>query len=230
MYSDPYEAASNPQTPSQYYYGKTSVQAYFCVLVKGIGKEAYDEKKHKASDKRVAVEIRIVPLAEHNAKYDVERSTIDTAKDWNEISLPSIRALGIASIRDLDGRYVKVSLEPTGRQYTNKNGGQSEATCFKFVGLYAGENECREAYISDGNSAPDNTPPAAPSGGGDSERAASLQFLKALIPNAISGKTNIVDMRTSIAAKLAEFPMINKYFTVDSSEVMQMMMEAMKPA
>lgn len=225
-YVDPLDALDNPELRSPEYYGQIKVATWFCVLEKGVGKVDFDPQKH-ALDRRVtAVKIGLLPLAEHKVNYEIMRDHIAESKEWAAILLPSIKALGITA-RELDGKWVKLTFQPTGRTYTKTDPTTGEtttkdSTTFKFLALYPNEAACRAAYEAERNgngngaSAPAAAPAAAPTNGStiNHERATAAKFIKPLIQ-----QTN--GDATALAKKLAAMTLTAKYFTVDSPEVVE---------
>jgi len=66
---------------------------------------------HYAIDqRRTAVKLMLVPLPEHNSKWDVIREPIVESREWAGLILPSVKALGIAA-RELDGQGGKIGFQ-----------------------------------------------------------------------------------------------------------------------
>jgi hypothetical protein len=245
VYTDPLDVLDNPELRSPEFFGQMSLQTWFCVLEKGIGKRDFDPNKDGLDARRTAVKLMLVPLPEHNSKYDVMRELIVESKEWAGLVLPSIKALGI-SARELEGKWLKVGFQPTGRTYTKADQQTGEtvtkdATTFKFLALYPNEEACRAAYLTERGSHPVNgngnghagsqtAAPApaqttAPAQGGngnggavDAERTTALKFVKVLI-NQTGGDAD------ALSAKMASMPMIAKHFTVHSPEVVNLIGE-----
>jgi hypothetical protein len=241
MYNDPFDAAANPQIAANEYFGKVEINAYFCVLEKGVGKVEFTEAVHDVKDRRTAIDLEIIPIEEYGASYTIKRNILDISRDWQEITLPSLRDLGLIDLRALNGMWAKVGFENTGRSYTNKNGTSVDATCFKFLVLYQNEQDCRNAYIAEygvgtkgngngnGNGPqattsvqkPAVTPPAT------NPKDTALKFAKAIVDSTVAGKTNLDEITAALAVKLAEFPIVGNVLSVDSPEINQMILEAM---
>ena len=150
---DPYAIAQETAERAPEFYGELSVECWFCALVKGQGKVPYDKEVH---DRRsTAIDITVVPMAEHNMNNTFERKTLDWARDWSRITWPSLKALGITSLRNIkSGKWCKFVWAPTGEKYRAKDqdgneGEERERTAFKFLALYNSEAECRAAYYAD---------------------------------------------------------------------------------
>lgn len=217
---DPWATAENPPERTNEYYGQVQIDTYFATLQKGVGKVPFDPAQHDASKRVTAIDILIIPLAEHNAQFEIKRSMIAESGEWGKTVLPSIKALGI-SPRELNGKYVHVQIAPTGETYTNAQGEVKNKTSFKFLALYQGEAECRAAY--NGN-APANGNGAASS---DPARETALKFLAVVVENAVRGQSDLNVIRATIAANIANMPMINKFFTVDSVETIDLINKGM---
>ncbi len=158
---DPMESASNASLAPRSYYGQIQVEAWFCVLQKGVGKIPYDNGQHRIEDRRTAVDISIIPLAEQNVNFEVKRETIAESREWAGIIWPSLKGLGISNLREADGKWAMMQQVPSGRKYRNSAGEEKEATTFKFLALYADEAACRAAYLADTGKADEAAPQSA---------------------------------------------------------------------
>jgi len=235
IYNDPLDTLDNPELRSPEYYGQLHMETWFCVLEKGIGKREFNPQTDAIDQRRTAVKLMLVPLPEHNSQYDVMRELIVESKEWASLVLPSVKALGIAA-RELDGKWIKLTFQPTGRSYTKVDQATGEtvrrdATTFKFLALYPNEEACRAAYQAEHgtNGAPHTepqtpamqTPPFAPAndnGNGNAEKATALKFVKVLVEQSHGDEA-------VLAAKIASMPLIAKHFTAQSPEVVELVME-----
>ena len=236
--ADVWDAIDNPQVRAGVsdYYGQVKVDTFFCVLVKGTGKVPFDPQKHSADQRRTSIEIAMFPLPEMNISYDVSRNMLAKSREWAGIVLPSIKNLGI-SAQGLNNQWVHLRTKSTGSTYTNKNGETRERTTFEFVALFQDEATCRAAYNSaaaDGPAPVQQPAPAAapPNGNGNGagsqkEKDAALKFLKVIVENAARGQTDLGIIQATVAANIANMAPIAKFFTGDSPETMQLIMEAM---
>lgn len=217
-------------------FGQVDVDVWPCVLVKGTGKVLFDATQHKAEDRCTAIHITIAPTTNSRMEYKAEREMIAESKEWAGIMKPSLVALS-TDLRSVKGKWVKASLVPTGRKYTNAAGETKQATTFKFEAVYNTEAECEaaeEAVFGKSDSsatAPNgsasgngNTP--HPNGNGSNgngnnplERETALKFLPALWTSA--GK----DLE-KFAASLAKNPLVSKYFDLNSPEVIHLIQAA----
>lgn len=218
-YDDPFAAADNPQVKPAEYFGKLEVDAWFCALAKGQGKVPFDPSMHPADQRRTAVDLHIIPLEEAGMNYPLTRSLIAESGEWSKIVWASLRDLGVQSLRELKDadRWCRATTKATGRTYQS-NGTTKEATTFEFLALYNSEAECRAAYqAARGPDWLDSAPVTNGNGGNgaaDKERETALAFATILVKQANS----VVELE----GKLKEFPLVSKYFTVDSPEIVAM--------
>jgi hypothetical protein len=71
--------------------------------------------------------------------------------------------------------------------------------------------------------------PAQPANGNGSskEKETALKFLKVIVENSSRGQTDPTVITNTVGANIANMPMVSKYFTADSPETMNLIMEAM---
>lgn len=231
---DAWDRASNPTTFGNEYWGQFRVDAWLCALVKGKGKVPYDPALHDRS--ATALDMDIVALPEMNITNDkiLARNIIAESDEWRQFGWASLKALGIANLRDAANRWIKAELVPTGETY-EKDGKTRERTTFKFVTLFPDEAACRADYQAT-NGAPVAQAAPAPTaqptnGNGDGpEKTAAFQFAKVIVGNTMRGMVGhpLDEAMNEVGKALAQYPGVSKYFSVQSPEVMQLMMEAAK--
>jgi hypothetical protein len=237
LVQDPFETAEDPQEIkySSEYFGQVGVDAFFCVLEKGYGKVPFDSNQHSIDRRLTAVHIGIIPVPASGLNFSIDRDYIAEFRDWNAITLPSLKKIGV-SLRDLDGCFVHAKLTETGETYTNKKGETKERTVFEFLALYDDMDACEAAYEAKFGSRQekqdipfklDNNGSKAPAEGQSMEKTTAEKFLKVAVENACRGQTDLESAREAVAAQIAKMPMISKHFTVDSPETMNLMAEAM---
>lgn len=238
---DPYAVAQETAERPPEFYGELNVECWFCALVKGQGKVPFDAAIH---DRRsTAIDLVVMPLSDHNITNAFERSTLDWARDWTRITWPSLKALGITSLRDVSsGRWCKFTWAPTGEKYRAKDqngneGEERERTAFKFLALYNSEAECRAAYYADtGKTPPDSEgvseipgfeskaqpaqAQAAPANGNGKARETAKQFIRAF---AKMKKYSIEATRQACANQ----PAITSVFDLNSPEFVEIVADAM---
>lgn len=229
---DPFDAATEAGDRKPVYYGRMDVSATFIAMIKGQAPQAFNEHTHSPDTRRTQVHLILNPIDAMNLTQLLERKLIAEFGAWPKIVWPSLRDLGLKNVRDLAGKWAKVEIVKTGRTYTSQRGETQEETTFKFLALYDTAADATAAYLADGgkNTAPADDESAidmshgagAPAtnigtnGTGTAERDTALQFLKVLVKQAGGDKGKL-------AASIAQMPMISKYFTADSPEVMQCM-------
>jgi hypothetical protein len=155
---DPWDAAGNAD--QRVLFGQVSLNVWFCALVKGKGKVPYDEKIHER--RATAIDLIITPLADARSTYNTERSMIAESNEWGRIVLPSIKAAGILSVREANGKWCQYTLVSTGETYRAQRGAHAgeerERTTVKFLKFYNSEDECRSAYYAARGSAGEDVP------------------------------------------------------------------------
>jgi hypothetical protein len=223
---DPMDAASNAKLAPRDVFGELVVDAWFCVLQKGVGAVPFDINQHNKDDRRTRIDIHIYPLADMKLKFTIERNLIAESRDWAGGTWPTLKTLGVKTLKEVNHKWVRVQQVPSGRTYRNAKGDEKEATMLKFLALYDTEQACREAYLSarpttapepgieDADTHPvgaPNTAPAQPPSD-DKERKTAFEFVKVIVT---TNKGN----RAQIAAQLASMPMVSKFYTIDSPEV-----------
>jgi hypothetical protein len=236
--NDPFAMAEDPQEIkySNEYFGQVGLDVWFCVLEKGVGKVPFSEQEHSIDKRLTAITMGIIPVPASGLAFSVDRDYIAEFREWNAITLPSIKKLGV-SIRELDGKFAHVKLTETGETYTNSQGETKEKTAFEFLAIYDTLEACEAAYTAKrGSGAQPTASQAAPrattaatAGNGNKDRDAALKFLEVAVKSTCKGMTDLEQAREAVAAQIAKMPLINKHFTVDSPETMNFMAEALAP-
>lgn len=242
---DPFDAASNPPERTYDLFGKVEISAWACALVKGQGKVAHDPAVH--SQRFTAIDIFIQPLPEIDVKYprSLEVHEIAEFAPWAKIVLPSIKALGISNVREINGKWARVARVPNGKQYEKKDkltgqgtGEMADELTFKFVQFFDTEDACRAAYVAAGGA-----PGSGSNGNGNvpidignkvphevdietAERATAKAFLKVIVTNAVRDQTDWNQAKTLVAEAIAKYPPVAKYFNADSQETIELMSAA----
>lgn len=236
--NDPFAMAEDPQEIkySNEYFGQVGLDVWFCVLEKGIGKVPFSEQEHSIDKRLTAITMGIIPVPASGLAFSVDRDYIAEFREWNAITLPSIKKLGV-SIRELDGKFAHVKLTETGETYTNSQGETKEKTAFEFLAIYDTLEACEAAYTAKRGSGAQPTASqtaprattAATAGNGNKDRDVALKFLEVAVKSTCKGMTDLEQAREAVAAQIAKMPLINKHFTVDSPETMNFMAEALAP-
>jgi len=228
--NDPFEAATQAGEGRNTYFGKAEVTAGFVTLKKGVGKQPFNENLDDIRDRRTEVKIVVNPIDAMGISILLQRDLIAESAEWSKYTWASLRdKCGLKSARDLNGKWCKVTLQGTGETYTTKRGETQERKAFVFEAVYTTAAEATAAYLADGgklNTAPADDNPAmaidmshgagANGNGANAERETAKAFLQALVKQAGGDKGKL-------AASIAQMPMIAKYFTADSPEVVQML-------
>jgi hypothetical protein len=235
---DPFDAATNAKAPSAEYFGEIVLDAWSCVLEKGVGKRPFDAMSDDPSRRSTAVDIFILPIADANVRFNIERKLIAESKAWTNITWPSLQKLGLVNAREAKGRYCKVKLAPTGRTWDKKDqsgtltGEKGEETTFEFLELFADEAACIAAYHGRNGVAP--VAPVAPAAAvassdpaEDPAKKTALTFAKAIVTNLARAEKDMFILQGKIAEKIAAMPMISQFYTADSPEIVQLIAEAL---
>lgn len=224
---DPFETASNPPVLSSDLWGQIDIKAWFCILEKGVGKIAFDPAQHEIGQRRTAIDIIIYPLPEQNiTNMNIcERHMIAESDAWRNITLKSIKELGLENVREINGKWVHIVPEETGRKY-EKDGQQKSETMFKILAVYNTEDECRKAYLAAGGS--DNRKSNG-SDSNNSEKEVAKQFLPVIVRSVVKDAGNLEAAKAAVAKAIAQYPQVAKYFTVDSTEVATIIAEEFAP-
>jgi hypothetical protein len=220
QYVDPLDDAVQAAESSGQYFGKLEVSGQYVILRKGERKRVWLEGE--STDGRVSeVTLRLNPLDITGMSRMVERQVLANDREFSTIVWPSLRDLGFKSLRDINGKWGHIALVKNGQSYTHKVTGETvEKTTFKFIAVYDTEAELVSAYekLHGSQSAPTSTPPGV-SQNSEAEKNTAAQFLPALVKGA-SGDLN------KLATILASMSPVNKYFTVSSPEVQQLLQAA----
>jgi len=227
--SDPFDSANNPTFGNSDLWGQLNLEAWHCVLAKGYGRVPFDAATHTMNERRTAIDLNLEPLPELGITNPnvCMRNMLAESEAWRDITLKSIKALGIENVREIHGRWVRIEPTPTGETY-EKDGKVKAKTAFKIVKLFASEDECRADYLGvpvTANPTPTQatSPQPSPKGKGDNdanpERDTAYSFLEFFVKQACLSQTDVNVIRKTISENISLQPLVSKYFTVDSSEV-----------
>jgi hypothetical protein len=236
---DPWAEANNPPEPvyQNFLWGRVTINAWLCALVKGVGKVPYDPQEHN-ENRFTAIDISIEALPEMNITNDniLKRSTLATSKDWRTIIKPSLDDLGYTDARQVVGKWVKVETVRTGRTYY-KDGEEKHETTFKFVEVFADEAACRADFLAanpeknNGHEADEisfESPASAPAPApvpDDKERKTAWAFAQAALKSKTANCKTIDEVMAKVPEALAMYPQVSKFFSPDSPEVMNWLTE-----
>ena len=238
---DPWASALDAKEPPQILYGELLFDIWFCALVKGQGRVQFDPHQHSAGQRRTAISLAITPLADSGLTFGVERQFIAENRNdgWLAVTLPSIRALGIADLKTIHGQYVKAEMVEYGT-YTKKDGSGGTLTAPKILAVYASNADCVITFNNETGNGVKSDPslngfsndalneqiglPVNGNGngnghanGGDKLKATALAFL----PNIVRQcrKNNGIDL-AQLRVQLTSMPLVKDYFTETSPEVL----------
>lgn len=221
--NDPYDVAmATEENVSRQYFGCMTVDTWFCVLEKGVGKRPFDPAIDTVGSRKTAIQMFLRPVTIARFTDVIQRDMIaEFGKDWLRITRPSMAALGL-DLYTIHNAWVEVEMVQTGT-YTNKAGEEKPLTAFKIIRVFPNEtaaNTAYAAYYNGGGQAaatpaagsyqPDGTPTNG--GNGNAQRAVAAKFLPALWK--IAGG-DIDKFITGIAKN----PVTSRYFDIDSPEV-----------
>jgi hypothetical protein len=233
---DPFAAATEAQARTFDLFGMVEISAWACHLEKGQGKIPFDPQNpnHK---RMTAIDVFIQPLAEIDIKYPKTRECHWLAEynTWAKITLPSIkdayqRATGqeLGSVKQINGMYARVArVDSFDKKYKKKDnngnltGEMVTPKTFRFVELYADENQCRAAYTAAGGQPMQGGSSAVAPSQEQSDKSAAMAFLPVIVKTALNGKGLKIndDWKTAVTTALTQFPMVAKHFTADAPEV-----------
>lgn len=223
--SDPMQAAmtAKEEPRERTYFGDVvTVDAWFCVLEKGVGKRVFDPSRDDVAQRRTVVKIEISPL---KGDFVISQEVLHFETEWLNFTLPSLKTLGI-ELGQLKGRYVQIKRMPTGETYVAKRDGQTkDKTAIVFERLFDDGAACVQAadafFASRGQSNAGNTSANGSAVGHADlpadlglppEQAFALRSLPALWK---ASGNNAGQFKTLIESN----PMINKYYPWDHPHV-----------
>jgi len=231
--SNPWDVANNPPEQTFEASGLVTISSWWCMFTPD-GKAPYDErtidpKTGNQPRRYAAIDLKIEPLLESGMQYPVERNMVAEFGDWKEVTLPSLKDIGILDASVLNGKYAHIQLIPTGTYVSKKDGQEKKLTAVKFLAVYDTREQCLAAMNGDNPTSP--TPVVAPvpsNGNGNAEKETALKFAKAFVANAIRQAGGDLDKaRGILALMIANQPVISKHYTVDSPEIVDMMAESL---
>jgi len=214
--ADPYDAAMTDEPGT--FAGKLSVDAWTCVLEKGVGKVPYDPEEHKGRRTSTAIEMTVEPL--DPTRNLIQRDTLNWTAEFRKVVRPSIEKLipQIAEIRgakegqfnplkQIDGLFVI-------GQYIERPENEPDETwtTLAFTHVFATESECKAAYEEMEDIEIDAAPAPEPDNGADPQRAQMAKFLPALWTQADEDAEEFAEL-------IKANPMLADHFDRNSEEV-----------
>jgi hypothetical protein len=226
---DPMQDAmkEDPKTPKSYYC-EISAQADYVTIAKGRQAQPWDPAVDKPETRQLQVTVLARPIGEMNIETDkLPRVLREGLRDlkWGEswkITRKSLEDLHF-DLASVNGKFAEVQTVANGRKYTSKtNGNQYDELTLKFIKVFASEDDCVAAYRK--ATIADAPPAAAPTPAPDNGREVALKFLKVMVPMWCKDGLDPDKVRNGLAAN----PVLAKYFTPDSEEVVTLMMATVK--
>lgn len=228
------DAVFNPDPIVQRLYCEVTADVWQGALEKGVGKVLYDPAVHKKAPLTI-IELHLNPVAGTNlSSWDFD-FILQFNDGWRKVVLPSMKELGLSTLRDVHGKFAVVELVTAG-SFKGRDGDMVEKKAPKFIAVFDTLDELTAAWVADRDgTAPTTSAPAsgsaAPSSNGtngtngtapavDNQREVAMTLLPALVGLA---KTNDGFDHQRLADLLAKNAMTAKYFTVDSPEVVAAM-------
>lgn len=227
--NDPWAQADAAKPRDFEYYGQVKADAWFGFFPGGGAKPIpFDPQQHPTDKRAVMIDIQILPIPEQNVNFDVRQNYTDFSLDWTKVTLPSIKACGVDGLRALNGRFVRVALVDGKRERKGDNGNKTGEfyKTYKFIEVYADQAACTAAYAG---AAPAHTEPeSSPVDEEEREKATALQFARVVVTNQARGKTDKAEVLKAVTEVIAGMPLISKFYTGDSAEIVTMIEEEMK--
>jgi len=225
--NDPWAAADAAKPRDFEYYGQVKADAWFGFFPGGGAKPIpFDPQQHPTDKRSVMIDIQIIPIPEQNVNFDVRQNYTDFSLDWTKVTLPSIKAIGVDGLRALNGRFVRVALVD-GKREKKENGNKTGEfyKTFKFLEVFADQAACTAAYVG---AAPVRHDEPNPVDEMDKEKMTALQFAKVVVTNQARGKTDKAEILKAVTEVISGMPLISKYYSGNSAEIVTMIEEEMK--
>lgn len=220
---DPMAAAMNAtkqQQGDRAYFGEViTVDSWFCVLQKGVGKRPWDATRDDAKSRRIVIKLEIQPL---RGQYTISQETLTFENTWLDFTMPSLQKLS-ADLHALRGKFAQVKRVPTGEQYKNKAGELKDRTALEFVAIYDTLETCQDAADAFfGEKGAANAPYAGmPSADlpADLGMPPEQQFALNALPALWKASGND---KAKLAKLISENPLISRYYPADHAVVQNM--------
>lgn len=226
---DPWAVADAAKPREFEYYGQVKADCWFGFFPGSGGKPIPFDPQQHPTDKRVTmIDIQIIPISEQNVSFDIRQNYTDFSLDWTKITLPSIKALGLDGIRSMNNRFARVTQVDGKREKKDASGNKTGEfyKTFKFLEVYSDQASCKAAYS--GNAPAHTEQEATPKDAVEAEMNTALQFAKVIVVNKKRELGIYEDTCKAVTEAIAGMPMINKYFTGQSPEIIDMINEAFK--
>lgn len=236
--SDPWQSADEAKPREFEYYGQIKFDPWYAFFPGGKAQPVpFDPAQHEMSKRATIIESLLIPIDEMSNSKQIEQSFTDFSTDWTKIVLPSIKALpGVTGIRDIHDKYVRVAMVPGKRKRIAQDGTDTGEywNTWKFVEVFADKAACVAAYAGNGGAAAPATEPQPVQTSFDTanspEYQTALKFARTIVLGICKGKAaaDLESVQATIATSLSTKPMIAKYFTVGSPEIVEIVMTELK--
>lgn len=143
--TDPYTAAMTAPDQERHYFGIATVDSWFCILEKGVGKRLWDATRDAVSDRRIAIKLSIECAKRDGGTYSVDQEALNFEPIWVRYTLPSLQKLGVTDLRALNGQSCHIKRVATGERYTNKQNEQKDKNAIVFIELFENTEACSAA-------------------------------------------------------------------------------------
>lgn len=143
--ADPMQAAmtATQEPRERTYFGEVvTVDAWFCVLEKGVGKRPFDPTRDDIGMRRTVIKLEIDPL---KGEFLISQEVLHFETEWLNHTLPSLKGLGV-ELGQIKGKYVQVKRVPTGETYVNKQDNKTkDKTALVFERIFDVPADCIQA-------------------------------------------------------------------------------------
>lgn len=223
---DAWDEAYNPPEREFEIYGQVKIDIYNLFFPGNKQQPVpFDPNVHPENKRSTQVEIIIIPIPEQNISYDVSQKYLTFLKDWKDITLKSIKEIGVPDLRDFRDRWVKLARVPGHTPRKDKYTGELTGemwTAFKFLELYPDEKACREAYAGSPNTVEDPRDTEEEEALNSNEKKTTLEFAKVILAQVAKTAIDRNDFVSKISVSLANNPQIAKFFSVTSPEIVEL--------
>ena len=135
------DMVANPVQPRQdsIFFGQiVTVDGSAWKLVKGAGRQPFDEVHDDPKDKVRALKIEIECEKRDGSHYIVDtgrQPLLEIDKAWHRFTLPSLQKLGVP-LSQLKGKWVQVKRADTGETYVDQKGETKQRTALTLTAAY----------------------------------------------------------------------------------------------
>ena len=141
------------RVPEYATWGQCILNVWECVWPKGSMPIPFDANIHRQADRRVRIEILIIPIDEMEARFNTEAKFTSESRDWAGVTLKSVKDLGV-SVASLKDAFVKIVRKPNGKKYAKKKDGvptgeMGDLTDFLFLKVFPSQDACVSDYLAE---------------------------------------------------------------------------------